>query len=78
MTLTPAIKGQLTKVLNSFRLPDGRITDYAENGASVLHTRIRAVFARHMPAEQAKHATRKYLAQNGGRYWHGRMSLSLL
>jgi len=52
MTMTPAIKGLLTK---------------AVKGATDSQTRfnaVRSVFAkRGLPAEQAKHATRAYLAQ---------------
>lgn len=43
MTLTPAIKGQLTKARKDY-------------GATIV------VFMRHMPRQQAKHATRKLLA----------------
>lgn len=49
MTMTPAIKGLLTK---------------ARKTSSPIHA-IRAVFARHMPKQQAKHAARKYLAALG-------------
>jgi hypothetical protein len=55
MTLTPAIKGQLTKAIKAQR------TGQASDGIGILYA-VRAVFARHMPIEQAKHATRKYLA----------------
>jgi hypothetical protein len=54
MTLTPAIKGQLTKAINK-----GNLT----YGPNHVFCAVRAVFMRGgMPPQQAKHATRKYLA----------------
>lgn len=50
MTLTPAMKGQLTKAVKA-------TTEQANRYASV-----RKIFSKHMPAEQAKHATRRFLA----------------
>lgn len=55
MVLTPAIKGQLTKARNSVYIA---LSDY---GKGERIRAVRAVFAKHLPAEQAKHATRKYL-----------------
>ncbi len=55
MTITPAIKGQLTKAVKSS-------SDFP--GATFRN--VFAVFARHMPREQAKHATRKYLDDRSG------------
>jgi hypothetical protein len=50
MTLTPAIKGQLTK---------------AAQYPSPLRLRaVRKQFEKLMPPEQAKHAARKYLVEN--------------
>ena len=54
MTLTPAIKGQLTKATNQMRKENAGMRDFK--------LAIRGVFLRHMPRQQAKHATRKYLA----------------
>lgn len=59
MILTPAIKGQLTKAVNSFKSADLALF----NNRVAAFKLVRAIFARHMPKEQAKHATRKYLAQ---------------
>lgn len=59
MILTPAIKGQLTKALKAHA---STIPQHAQMQArfnAVLH-----VFHNHMPHEQAKHATRKYLAKH--------------
>jgi hypothetical protein len=50
MKLTPALKGQLTKAIKA-------------NGKT--HSTVRSFFMKFMPKEQAKHATRKYLAQKG-------------
>lgn len=50
MTYTPAIKGQLTKALN------------VKGDAQTVFNSVRRIYAKHMPAEQAKHATRAYLA----------------
>jgi hypothetical protein len=61
MVLTPAIKGQLTKARNSVYIA---LSDYGHASLIFKGERIRAVravFAKHLPAEQAKHATRKYL-----------------
>lgn len=66
MKLTPAIKGQLTKAIKNYAgsVPTGGFrtdwgnTEYRKRLVSV----IRSVFLKIMPREQAKHATRKYLA----------------
>lgn len=47
MTITPVIKGQLTKARNTTNPKQAVI----------------AVFVKHMPRQQAKHAARKLLAQ---------------
>jgi hypothetical protein len=57
MQMTPAIKGQLTKAVNEWR-------KNSSVGGEHLYRSLRTVFARHMPAEQAKHATKKYLLVN--------------
>lgn len=71
MTITPAIKGQLTKAIKAqakFAEQNGEVTietclNYAERPEMFnAFTAVRAVFIKHMPREQAKHATRKYLA----------------
>lgn len=51
MKITPSIKGHLTKIVK------------ANSGAAPGTTfgLIREYFSRHMPRQQAKHATRKYL-----------------
>jgi len=56
MILTPAMKGQLTKILkaNPNTTPGLQLQYRIEA--------VRAYFAKHMPREQAKHAARKYLA----------------
>lgn len=50
MTLTPSIKGQLTKASKA-----------NHETTAQRYAAIRAVFARIMPAQQAKHATKKYI-----------------
>lgn len=57
-TLTPAIKGQLTKAVNI----DSTFS-YAAHSSRVGYrfARVRVVFERHMPREQAKHAAKRYL-----------------
>ena len=50
MKLTPAIKGQLTKAVK------------ANNGRQWTFLQVWSIFLKVMPREQAKHATRKYLA----------------
>ena len=50
MTITPAIKGQLTKAAKE------------AVGPRTLHIRVMNIYLRHMPREQAKHATRKFVA----------------
>jgi|GEM_PF-3006910 len=58
-SLTPSIKGQLTKAMNTMR--DSNACP------ATFHATIIGIFKRHMPRQQAKHATRKYLAaQKGG------------
>jgi uncharacterized protein YggL (DUF469 family) len=56
MNITPAIKGQLTKAIkqNKIFYDDG---DYMQ----MVARHICMILARHMPAEQAKRAARKYL-----------------
>lgn len=58
MQLTPATKGQLTKAVNAMR-----------NRGACEATRfvtIRSIFRRAgMPRQQAKHATRKFIAELG-------------
>ena len=49
MTMTPALKGQLTKAVKA-----------GTDVHSQFHN-VHSVFHRHMPHEQATHATRKYL-----------------
>jgi hypothetical protein len=51
MKLTPAIKGQLTKARGK-----GTI-----NAPATQFRNVRSIFTKLMPAEQAKHATRRYL-----------------
>ena len=55
MKLTPAIKGQLTKAVK--QVNNSPVTDKE----FCLFNLVRDIFMKHMPAEQAKHATRKYL-----------------
>jgi hypothetical protein len=57
MKMTPAVKGQLTKALKSTHAPQAGNLAYGAR-----FNAIRPIFAKHMPAEQAKHAARKYLA----------------
>ncbi len=50
-TITPSIKGHLTKL---------RKANHGNSKATFAA--VREYFGRSLPAEQAKHATRKYLA----------------
>ena len=67
MKLTPAIKGQLTKAVKAaietmyFVPQDSNRTSQSFRDERI-HKDVYTIFAKHMPAEQAKHATRKYLA----------------
>lgn len=54
MTITPAIKGQITKAIKSIPTTHG--------GSYAKVTAIRPIFAKHMPREQAKHAAKRYLS----------------
>ena len=58
MTLTPAIKGQLTKATKI-----DAVHSQGEHGSryGFRFNRVRAVFEKIMPREQAKHQARKYL-----------------
>lgn len=56
MTITPAIKGQLTKAMNH------TLSTSAYDRTAIRFTAMRLVFSKHMPRQQAKHAARKYLA----------------
>jgi hypothetical protein len=49
VTFTPSIKGLLTKAMH-------------KSDAQAVFNAVRAIFAKHMPRERAKHATRNYLA----------------
>lgn len=62
MTLTPAIKGQLTKAIKTTHAVDATGTTYNRGGAPAVIAAIRPIFAKQMPREQAKHAARRYLA----------------
>lgn len=62
MTLTPAIKGQLTKAVKAATETVAGYTPSDKAARFLAFKNVCAVFARHMPREQAKHATRKYLA----------------
>ena len=55
MTITASVKGQLTKAINKIDVEFRDMPSFRFNA-------VRQVFARHMPSEQAKHATRAYLA----------------
>ena len=61
MKLTPAIKGQLTKAVNSLS------ADNASYGHAMFA--IRRIFSRHMPSQQAKHAARNYIAANFSQFF---------
>jgi hypothetical protein len=52
MNLTPSIKGQLTKAVRTTSEPAMRFHN------------VRNVFLRVMPAQQAKHAAKQYLANH--------------
>lgn len=60
MTITPAIKGQITKAigepLTSDLMGNRRPVDNARRIAVITR-----VFAKHMPREQAKHAAKRYI-----------------
>ena len=65
ITLTPAIKGQLTKAINASIGHTAKDTKLAETYTLFRGEQLRAakkVFGSIMPREQAKHAARKYLA----------------
>jgi hypothetical protein len=62
MTMTPAIKGQITKAIKTTVAVDDNGVHYNRGGAPAVVAVIRPIFAKHMPREQAKHAARKYLA----------------
>ena len=55
MTLTPAIKGQLTKAVKAANAN-------TPQPAGHLYRMVRLIFEKIMPREQAKHQARKYLA----------------
>jgi hypothetical protein len=61
MVLTPAIKGQLTKVRNHHPDTNEFWQSKGVHYPPLVHG-VRAVFAKHMPREQAKHAAKQYLA----------------
>ncbi len=52
MTLTPAIKGQLTKAINANK---------SKSYGAIIRAMVN-VLVRHMPKQQAKHAARKLYA----------------
>jgi hypothetical protein len=61
MKLTPAIKGQITKAINTnAEIRNGGKLAFFEARAIALATPIIAR-SKHVPREQAKHAARKYL-----------------
>ncbi len=63
--LTPAVKGQLTKLSNAYR--KYRVDMPGANLNVALFNDSRMIFAKIMPREQAKHAARKYVTtQTGG------------
>lgn len=51
ITLTPALKGQLTKARKAGQPAPSKVVHYIRNS-----------FMAAMPSQQAKHATRQYLA----------------
>lgn len=68
MTLTPAIKGQLTKAIKqgqsdmASNVTLENCLDFAFGEKKTIRQRVIDVFAKHMPREQAKHAARAHLA----------------
>lgn len=67
MTLTPAIKGQITKAVKTYKKNMAEVTidsclNFAFGAPRSERQAISSVFAKHMPRQQAKHATRKYLS----------------
>lgn len=61
MTITPAIKGQITKHFNSIVAEcEGLSTVRARNFA-LYTSALRVLKSKGLPREQAKHAARKYL-----------------
>lgn len=68
MTLTPAIKGQLTKAIKQGQQDSNsdvtldNCLDFAFGNKKTVKQRCIDVFTKHMPREQAKHAACKYLA----------------
>ncbi len=72
MTLTPAIKGQLTKAVKSVGTDGvayfaaGKYNGTPEtlyNVNQTLFIKVRTVFLKHLPPQQAKHATRKFISE---------------
>jgi len=61
MQLTPAIKGQLTKAINT-----ASSAAYPNEQRQFVLRGIRHVFQKVLPREQAKHAARKYLTAVNG------------
>ena len=61
MQLTPAIKGQLTKAVNA-----ANSAAYPNERRQFVFRGIRRVFQKVVPAEQAKHAARRYLTAING------------
>lgn len=57
MRLTPSDKGHLTKT--------AREAASLAIGPRTLYIRINKVFLKHMPREQAKHATRRFIRRWG-------------
>lgn len=62
MTITPAIKGQLTKAVKAHNPGNTFNIDQAVYQIRARFNVVRDIFAKHLPREQAKHAARKYLA----------------
>jgi hypothetical protein len=58
MQMTPAIKGQLTKIMN-FHSDVQHLSAFRQMRANA----VRKVFTKLMPREQAKHAARKFLSK---------------
>lgn len=67
MLITPAIKGQITKAINAYRANMADVTietciNFAAGAPRSKRQAVASVFDRYMPREQAKHATKRYLA----------------
>lgn len=65
MTLTPAMKGQLTRITKQ-HVAISKMSPFYANQTQYRYGKVREIFTKIMPAEQAKHAARRYLSSVEG------------